>query len=120
MTRFEKIELKGWRPVSTANVGGGGGGVGGRNTQVGQLLYYLVAVQLSQIQQYLSPLKGPNDTLPTDVLGLFMEQGKVCYFKLYLSSTTLSRKLTKCCLAVCVCVDCQNFLLSRSPMLWRL
>ena len=40
-------------------------------TQIGQLMYYLTAVQFSRLQhQHLSP--------PTPVLGLYMEDGLVC------------------------------------------
>ena len=74
MTKLEKIRLKRWKSGSMTYVGG----VERRNSQIGQLLYYLVVVQL---QEFLSPLKQPcNITQPKDVLGFFMEQGKVCVY----------------------------------------
>lgn len=77
MTKLEKIRLKGWKSGSMTYVGG----VESRNSQIGQLLYYLVVVQLQQLQEFLSPLKQPcNITQPKDVLGFFMEQGKVCVY----------------------------------------
>ena len=70
MTRVDKIKLKGWRSK-------GRGTVARRNSQIGQLLYYLVAVQLQQIQLYLSPTEREFEhDIPAKTLGLFIE-GKV-------------------------------------------
>jgi hypothetical protein len=70
-----KIKLKGWRPKDRVTVGQ----VERQNSQIGQLLYYLVTVQLRRIQLYLSPSEIPNHYgAPHDILGIFMEQGKVC------------------------------------------
>lgn len=44
LTCFMKVKLKGWKMGTMACVGG----VERRNSQVGQLLYYLVAVQLKK------------------------------------------------------------------------
>ena len=71
MTRVDKIKLKGWRRQFI-------GTVERRNSQIGQLLHYLVAVQLQQIQLYLSPTEREFEhNLPTKTLGLFIEEGKV-------------------------------------------
>jgi hypothetical protein len=56
------------------------GGVERRNAQTGQLLYYLLVLQLRRIQLYLSPTERPNTySPPHDALGIFVEEGKVCY-----------------------------------------
>ena len=74
MTRVDKIKLKGWRSQGRQFIGT----VERRNSQIGQLLYYLVAVQLQQIQLYLSPTEREFEhNLPTKTLGLFIEEGKV-------------------------------------------
>ena len=44
-------------------------------SQQGQLLYYLLAVQLDKLQRFWSPLR--RNAAP--VLGLFMEEGMVGY-----------------------------------------
>ena len=46
-------------------------------SQLGQLLYYLLAVQLDRLQRFLSPRRTAAP--PTPVLGLFMEEGMVGY-----------------------------------------
>ena len=74
MTKVEKIILKGWRPSGAQLISN----VLRRNSQIGQLLYYLTAVQLKQIQHALSPeqrICRPQNTCKT--LGLFIEGGKV-------------------------------------------
>ena len=53
---MKKVKLAGWRGNES-------------DSQVGQLLYYLIAVQLSMIKS-AAPLPNP-------VLGLFMEEGMV-------------------------------------------
>ena len=86
MTHLTKIKIKGWRTGKMAHVGG----VERRNKQIGQLLYYLVAVQLKRVQQYLSPLKKPSEMAPTDVLGLFLEQEEVCFYLSLVNSSCLA------------------------------
>ena len=53
-SKMKRLRLAGWHEESS-------------DSQVGQLLYYLTAVQLKMIQT----------AFPSPVLGLFMEEGKV-------------------------------------------
>ena len=74
MICLTKIKLKGWRTNKKVTVGQ----VERWDSQIGQLLYYLTALQLRRIQLFLSPSERPNTHgEPHEVLGLFMEQGKV-------------------------------------------
>jgi hypothetical protein len=67
MTKMEKIRLKGWRARYWLT-----------RIQIGQLLFYLVILQLKRIQHYLQPVKGNVITIPAmKALGVFMEEGKV-------------------------------------------
>ena len=75
MSRLAKTQLKGWRARETVTVGM----VERRNSQLGQLLYYLVTLQLRRIQLYLTPTERHNSYgAPHAVLGVFMEESKVC------------------------------------------
>ena len=77
MIRLTKIKLKGLRMNKKVTVGQ----VQRRDSQIGQLLYYLTALQLGRIQLFLSPSERPNTHgEPHEVLGLFMEQGKGCVY----------------------------------------
>ena len=67
MTRMAKIQLVGWRMKDKVVMAG----VKFRNSQIGQLLKYLLIIQLWRIQLFLSE----NDK---DPLGVLVEQGKVC------------------------------------------
>ena len=51
LSRMKKIRLKGWRGGSKSFIGS----KVVRNSQIGQLLFYLVVLQLKRIQQYLEP-----------------------------------------------------------------
>ena len=46
------------------------------NTQIGQLLFYLVTLQLKRLQLYLDPTEREKDHgQPTTALGVYMEGG---------------------------------------------
>ena len=54
------------------------------DTQIGQLLYYLTAVQQRRLQAYIECQSGPPSVSsgpPAPVLGLFMEAEMVCVCK---------------------------------------
>ena len=62
-----------------------------RNSQIGQLLFYLVTIQLKKIKLYLDPAKRcHNYKAPNDVMGIFMEQGKVNYSVIFYDCLELS------------------------------
>ena len=48
-------------------------------SEVGQLLYYLLAAQLRHVQLFVTDSTNGE---PTPLLGLFMEEGKVCQHNL--------------------------------------
>ena len=68
-----KIQLQGWRSTRTVTVDP----VERRDSQIGQLLFYLLAIQLRRIQLHYTSSDGG---LPSPLLGVFVEQGKVCSF----------------------------------------
>ena len=72
---MEKIRLKGvWRSGSKTKLEEREV----RNTQIGQLLFYLVTLQLKRLQLYLHPTERDKDHgLPTKALGVYMEGGNV-------------------------------------------
>ena len=75
LSRMQKIELQGWKGVGRVKVGA----VQRRDSQIGQLLHYQLAVQLKRIQLHLTPGVTPGDYgPPSPLLGVFIEQGKVC------------------------------------------
>ena len=74
MTHIDKIRVKGWRASDTVVIQSHLV----RNSQIGQLLFYLVVLQLKRLQLYLSPLTRQAGHGPLQkALGLFMEEGKV-------------------------------------------
>ena len=53
-------------------------GEGQGDSQIGQLLYYLVGIQLKSLQLFLNPSTQQEDyDQPMPVLGIFMEEGMV-------------------------------------------
>ena len=71
LTRMERIRLKGWRAPGKSFVSGRSI----RNSQLGQVLFYLTAIQLQRVQLYLKDQgTGPLNK----ALGIFSEEGKVC------------------------------------------
>ena len=76
LSRMGKMRLQGWR----------GSGVAMEDaertarsaSQIGQLLHYLLAIQLRRIQLHCT--NSNDDSCPSPVLGVFIERGKVCGF----------------------------------------
>jgi hypothetical protein len=76
LTRMEKIRVKGWRARSNTEIGG----QTVRNSQIGQLLFYLLTLQLKRIKHYIDPsLREHNNSQPNKALGVYSEAGRVCF-----------------------------------------
>lgn len=80
LTKMEKIQIKGWKYEPNSSIGT----KKVRNNQIGQLLFYLVVLQLKRIQQYLQPSEresgyGP----PTRALGVYNEEGMVSSYSVF-------------------------------------
>ena len=72
LSRMQEIELQGVSKVKF-------GAVQRRDSQIGQLLYYQLAVQLKRIQLHLTPGVAPCGYSPPSPLPVFfIKQGKVC------------------------------------------
>lgn len=68
MTKHKSMALLGWRKGATDH-----------DSQIGQLLYYMLAIQLQRLQLFLTPSQRTiNYPLPSPLLGVFIEEGKVC------------------------------------------
>ena len=78
--KLTKMEIKGWRyepnsSIGTKNV---------PNNQIGQLLFYLVVLQLKRIQQYLQPSERESLYGPlTRALGVYNEEGMVSSYSVF-------------------------------------
>ena len=79
ITRRKRMAVLGWRGGQTA-----------ADSQIGQLLYYMLGVQLQRLQLFLSPSqRAVNYTPPSPLLGIFIEEGKVHYIYIYKSDKAL-------------------------------
>ena len=75
LSRMEKIRVKGWNTKSKTDIGA----KTVRNSQIGQLLFYLLTLQLKRIKHCVDPsLREQNNAHPNKALGVYSEQGRAC------------------------------------------
>ena len=58
------------------------GGGGEENSQIGQLLYYMLGAVLRRIRKIMAPTGASANVSTAPILGLFMEEGvvRVCIY----------------------------------------
>ena len=82
LSKRKKMAVLGWRAEQTAT-----------DSQIGQLLYYMLGVQLQRLQLFLSPMqRAANYTPPSPLLGIFIEEGKVYIYIYTCTHNVLSGK----------------------------
>ena len=75
------------------------------DSQLGQLLYYLLAVQLNRLQKHLSPMRRHVNS-PTPILGLFMDEGVVGTYDLVYTGQAGASPLLDGCLHTMHNIQC--------------